>query len=170
VKVKTRLGGESKYQREDLYVQITRGSATYVFPEKGDEGEGGSRGDIIIHSKIQCEEGFRLSSENPYDIIHDIDVSLHDYIYGVERDIRHVSGETIHVQTVPLLNQDFPRSWSRVIIPGKGFRYDESSGDSKYGCLVINMRPVISPVNLSKVEVKEFFKKWFNEVTHHSSS
>jgi len=155
VRVRRKHGNDYVYHKEDLYIQLSKATSKHVFVEKGDDAEGHVRGDVVMNVQIQCESGISVDNFN---IVHELGVSLYEYIYGLSHTIQHMSGEDISIQTIPLKTQE--GALSRIVLPGKGFPHwiDDKL---HYGDMIIHMYPILDPDVFSKEEVKQFMKKLF---------
>jgi len=106
--------------------------------------------------QIQSEEGV---SADDFNIVHTIGVSLYEYVYGVSYTLKHLSGDEISIQTIPIKNQ-VVGTRSRLIISGKGFPHwiDDKL---HYGDLIVEMYPVLKPDVFMNESVKTFMNQFF---------
>jgi DnaJ-class molecular chaperone len=84
---------DGSYKSEPLYVSFINFQSKYMFKGKGDElycsrTEKVYRGDICVHVRIYKHDRFQFFDVlHPYDIVCDLDISLSNYLYGIDKQI-----------------------------------------------------------------------------------
>lgn len=102
-KVIVRVRREEKWQKEKFYVNLIEHKSKYIFSDMGDHMYG-EKGDIEVQVKVL--EHDRIKIDNilcQYDLYIEEDITLYEYVYGIDRDIKLFGDETVNVKRNPII-------------------------------------------------------------------
>lgn len=146
--VKTEFDGK----REEYIIPVIESDV--IITEKGEMGDDGQRGNIVI--KIICEEDKFFKQISKTDLLIIKKVSLNQYLYGGKLQIIHLDGETIDFNFDSCIDKA-----PTFIIQNKGLPKDESKDER--GNLHIYL--TIDGINsINKTELDEQYSKLMEEV------
>lgn len=162
-KVIVRVRRGEQWQKEKFYVNLIEHKKIYIFSDMGDHMYG-EKGDIEVH--VTVEEHERVKVDNilcQYDLYIEEDITLYEYIYGIDKRIHLFGDEKVHVKRCPIEENKGDILSCVHVVEGYGLPYilDESI---HHGNLYIHFRLIMgyNKDMLMKDEVKNVIKNCFN--------
>ena len=130
-------------KKEDFYISLINYQTEYFFKEKGDEDLLSNRGNVKILINI-LKGDYEL---DVYNVIYNLDISIYEYLYGINRDIHYLD------DTIIKLNQQFYGELVDKIYYDRGIKYYDNERDTcKYGNLIIKFRLNFSIKNVEYLD------------------
>ena len=130
-------------KKEDFYISLINYQNEYFFKEKGDEDLLSNRGNVKILINI-LKGDYEL---DVYNVIYNLDISIYEYLYGINRDIHYLDDAIIK------LNQQFYGELVDKIYYDRGIKYYDNERDiCKYGNLIIKFRLNFSIKNVEYLD------------------
>jgi DnaJ-class molecular chaperone len=171
VKVKRKEGDTFVFKSIPLYISLLNYETSYVFHKQGDESESdvdGQRGDVIVNLDIKNDNVMMDTLFCKYDLHMECEISLYEYLYGVNKSIKYFN-ERIEVQKVPELLKDCLTHE----VENRGLPYIDSNSEDdevKRGRLHIHFKLQISKVPRDVLlQYENIFKTYFNNESNESN-
>lgn len=168
VKVRRKHENEIVFKSIPLYISLLNYETSYVFKYQGDENDNGQKGDIIVNLDIRSEHLAIDTLFSKYDLHKESTMSLYDYLYGLNKSIKHFD-KIIDIQKEPeeLHKKDCVGVYTYEV-ENNGLPYVENQNQDedeevKRGKLYIHFKLNISEVPRDVLlDYENIFKTYFN--------
>lgn len=123
-KMVVKIKDEMDYVKRTVYISLVDYHDTFLFEGKGDK-VNGVLGDLEVKLSIASNVVPEVSIDEitRHDLVMGLDISIHEYYYGVTRRIPYFNGELLEINHVPW-QLDIERYGSyRYVVKGKGLPY-----------------------------------------------
>lgn len=118
-------------KKEDFYISLLNYKNEYRFVEKGDEDLSGNKGDIRILVNIVKDE----YSIDGCDIIHTLNISYYEYLYGIKKEIYYLNDKLLEIE------HNFYGELGEKMYLNMGVKYyDKKTETFKFGNLIIRFK------------------------------
>ena len=142
-------------QSKPFLISLLNYQKKYTFPGKGDFG-----GDLVLELKVKPHSSGIVIDEilDQYDLILEHNISLYEYYYGINFELKHISGEILTI------NKTFETKQMYHIIENKGLpKYDLVNQKLSRGKLCIFFNLVLKKhEDIDLIYLKDILNENFN--------
>jgi DnaJ-class molecular chaperone len=162
-KVVTKVKRNGEWVSQPVYINLAENKSQYTYKGLADDG-----GDIIVNIKVK-EHSYIKRDTILYD--HDLyiekDISLYEYLYGVDTNIEYFNGEQLHIIIDPKkAKQGHVSTYHTLthtlthVIEGYGLPYVAKDSTIEYGNLYIYFHLSLPDADNIPVEARDILKEY----------
>jgi DnaJ-class molecular chaperone len=172
-KVVVRVRRGEGWKKHTIYINLMEHKTRYIFSDQGDHMYG-EMGDIIVNIHVKENEYVKRDKILcEYDLYIEEHISLYEFIYGTEVNLKFLNDEIITIHTEPMNESDGMlidklKFYKMHIIDEQGLPYIENN-QVKYGSLYVYFYLILKFPDNNNEEVKTFLKLYFNDVVTQTS-